>query len=495
MFTACAHAQPAWFKSYDLIPGGFPPNSDIGLQITPSVSGGFLMISGTLYNNNTTNSFGLYRLDEQGNEIFKRPFLNDENPLRAFGQDVMLELPNGEILITGDQFTGNTNDWYRVFLLKLSASGDSLWMRTYDSFWLDIPKAVVQTPDGGFLIQGSGGAEGTCCRDLFLIKTDAEGNLLWQRTLGLTNEFRYSISGNFLLFDDGSLLIPFLSAPYGDSKAYAYLLKTDTSGNRLWLKRMYRHVITEGPPKLRKLPDGNLVMITVVDTIMPPYYNPFVVFLTKIDTSGNKIWEVKYEWPGSYLYFGNIEVTSGGDILIGGAFVDSEITAWISKVSADGQKLWEKTYKRDLPVQLNFVIYDIAECPDGGIIVSGLGQDPVEGATYTDGNAWVMKVDSNGCFYPDNCEAFTLITSVADVAKPEAPNIRVFPNPTPGEIFVALPQGLAFAELAVYDALGRQVLRRRVAHNESVHLPDRGFYYFAFFREAALIKSVKVLRR
>ncbi|MBX2929928.1 MAG: T9SS type A sorting domain-containing protein [Saprospiraceae bacterium] len=310
----------------------------------------------------------------------------------------------------------------------------------------------------------------------------------------MTDFFRYSTPSVVLFFDDGSLMIPFQSAPHADPKAYTYILKTDTLGNQLWLKRMYRHVITEGPPKLRKLPDGNLVLITVVDTLMPPHFNPFVVFVTKIDTSGNKIWEVSYDWPGSYLLFGDIEVTAEGDILIGGTFADqANSAAWISKVSAEGEKLWEKTYKRDLPVQLNFVIYDIAECPDGGIIVSGLGQDPVEGATYTDGNAWVMKVDSNGCFYPDNCEEFTLITSVADIHEPEAPDIRLFPNPTPDAVFVALPEGLPFADLAVYDALGRLVLRRRMAHNESVHLPEKGLYYFAFFRDAVLLKSVKVL--
>lgn len=487
-------AQYIWQKSYDLIPGGFPPNSDIGLQILPS-GDGFLMISGTLYNDNTTNSFGLYRLDNHGNVVFKRSFLNDENSLRAFGQDVMLELPNGDILITGDQFTGNPSDLFQVFLLKLSASGDSLWMRTYDSHWLDIPQAVLPTPDGGFLIQGTGGTEGACCRDMFLIKTDSEGYLEWQRPLGNVQEYRYSISGNFLRMDDGTLLIPFKAAAHGISKDDTYLLKTDSLGNRLWIKRLYPEITIGNPPKIRKLPDGNLALIATVDTLMPPLYNRYVVFLAKIDTAGNKLWELPFAWEGQ-LHYGDIEVTAAGDILIGGNKNEpSGDKAWVCKVSTTGENLWERAFLLDRDYWSPPLMYDVAECPDGGIILSGLGLDQMEGSTILDGNAWVVKLDSAGCFYPDNCQEFTLITAVAEIPPPDAPDIRVFPNPSSGEFAIELPHEWPFADLAVFDALGRLVLRRRVADRESILLPSPGWYYFAFYKDAALAKSVKVFRK
>lgn len=83
--------------------------------------------------------------------------------------------------------------------------------------------------------------------------------------------------------------------------------------------------------------------------------------------------------------------------------------------------------------------------------------------------------------------------SAKDMPEPE--DIRVFPNPSSGEIAVDLPDEWPFADLAVFDALGRLVLRRRVADRESILLPSPGWYYFAFYKDAALAKSVKVFRK
>jgi len=342
------------------VPGGTPRNSDIGLQIYPS-GDGYLLLTGTLFDNNTTNGFGLYRLDSHGEILFKKAFLNTENPMRAFGQDLVLELPSGDIVIAGDQYTNDFPDISRVFLMKLTPEGDSIWMHTYNNEWLDFPDAVVQTPDGGFLIEGSGGPD---VQDIFLIKTDSNGVEQWNKRLEMTAQFR---------------------------------------------------------------------------------------FVTKIDTAGNILWEFAFD-SDVIRSHGDIEVAANGDILVAGLRKDEDAfydKAWIARVSGTGELLWEKTYlvEPTNPSSI-FWLYDIEVCSDAGMIVSGLiVEEPVSGVY--DGNAWIMKLDENGCFSSNDCGENNIIVSDGNISLLPQQEIGLFPNPASGTLHIALPEGIPELEVAV----------------------------------------------
>ena len=99
-------------------------------------------------------------------------------------------------------------------MVKIDANGNLLWEKTFGGSYSDQATSVQQTADGGYIVAGGTGfrrkgAQGT--RGVYLVKTDINGNLLWEKTFG----------GNY----------------YGYNKDI-YLVKTNVNGDPLWEKTL-----------------------------------------------------------------------------------------------------------------------------------------------------------------------------------------------------------------------------------------------------------------
>ena len=71
-----------------------------------------------------------------------------------------------------------------VFLLKTDASGNLQWAKTFGGSGWDVPYSVQQTSDGGYIVAGFTYSFGAGDWDAFLLKTNASGNLQWAKTFG-----------------------------------------------------------------------------------------------------------------------------------------------------------------------------------------------------------------------------------------------------------------------------------------------------------------------
>ena len=82
---------------------------------------------------------------------------------------------DGGYVITGstNSFGGGNND---VYLIKTDASGDTLWTKTYGGSMAEVGRSVQQTADSGYIITGTTASFGTGQKDMYVIKTDANGH-------------------------------------------------------------------------------------------------------------------------------------------------------------------------------------------------------------------------------------------------------------------------------------------------------------------------------
>jgi hypothetical protein len=108
-----------------------------------------------------------------------------------------------------------------VYLVKTNAQGDTLWTRTYGGAACEEGYAVRKTADGGYIITGRTSG------DLYVIRTNALGDTLWTRTLGGADLY----DGNSVQqTDDGGYIIA------GEANWDVYLVKTDSEGDTLWTR-------------------------------------------------------------------------------------------------------------------------------------------------------------------------------------------------------------------------------------------------------------------
>ncbi len=121
---------------------------------------------------------------------------------------------------------------YDGWLVKTDSAGVMQWNKTYGGTGDDEASSIVQTSDGGYAIAGytntasaSGNFHG------WLVKTDASGNMLWNKTYGGTDiEYLYSVAQT----NDGGYALAGATTSFGAGGTDFWLVKTDSEGNMLW---------------------------------------------------------------------------------------------------------------------------------------------------------------------------------------------------------------------------------------------------------------------
>jgi hypothetical protein len=113
-----------------------------------------------------------------------------------------------------------------IFLIKTDANGNVQWAKTYGGTYWDWAFSVRQTSDGGYIVAGTTWSFGAGDYDIFLIKTDANGNIQWAKTYGGIDE-----NGAFSVqqISDGGYIVAGYTGSFGVGGAF--LVKTDANGN------------------------------------------------------------------------------------------------------------------------------------------------------------------------------------------------------------------------------------------------------------------------
>ena len=110
---------------------------------------------------------------------------------------------------------------------------DTTWTKTFGGSSNDRGYSVQQTTDGGYVIGGYTSSYGNGSADVWLIKTDADGDTLWTKTFGgSSNDRGYSVQQT----TDGGYIIAGYTESFGNGDDDVWLIKTDSNGDSLWTK-------------------------------------------------------------------------------------------------------------------------------------------------------------------------------------------------------------------------------------------------------------------
>jgi len=251
---------------------------------------------------------------------------------------------------------------------------DTLWTRTFEySGLIEEGRSVKQTIDGGYIVVGYLNAgPHTWGGDLWLVKTNANGDTLWTKTYGDSGrEKGYSID----LTSDGGYI---LTGYKGDSSPqgfwHVWLVRLDSDGDTLWTKTFGDSGEASQGYCVQQTTGGGYI-------ITGSYR-----WLIKTDSSGDILWTKTF--GGSGIGYCVQQTTDGGYIVTGCTTYGSAGEAWLIKTNSSGDTLWTKTF--------GGIGYDegksVQQTTDGGYIISG--HTSSFGAGKSD--VWLIKTDSSG---------------------------------------------------------------------------------------------------
>ncbi len=264
----------------------------------------------------------------------------------------------------------------------LTAQG---WERTYGGGGQDVAKGLARTPDGGYIMAGYYGST----TRVYLIKTDADGDLQWTKTFPAIQA-----SGNAIIVtrDSGYAVAGFIDQGNGNQRDI-YLLKTDAAGNTLWTKTFGNTKNDEGASIL-ELADGSLVISGFQTDVTTNRERGFVA---RVSATGNNMW-VKLLGTGTQLIKSNsVTVAPDGDLVLTGEFrqsISETKDIYVARLSAfNGAAIWENTYGLfDLGggTAVDDAGRSIVTAKTGGYVIAGI-TNSIQG-----GGGLLIKIDDAG---------------------------------------------------------------------------------------------------
>ncbi|WP_138478189.1 CBM96 family carbohydrate-binding protein [Dyadobacter bucti] len=388
--SLAAQAQPAtvWEK---VLPYGTPT------AIVQTTDGGFAVLVASR----------LIKLSAAGATQWERPFTT--TGLRSLEQTAdggyilggSSSAPAGGDKSENPKGTNSTGSYIPsdYWVIKLSATGSRQWDRTLGGNLDDVFASVHQTKDGGYLVagyssssaggdktEGPKGANLSQSEDYWLVKLNATGTKLWDKSIGggkadILTSMELTADGGFILGGLSSSNAGFDKSESGNTYGDFWIVKVSANGTNEWDNTL------TGGTELRMVKQASDLGYLVGGWSDAPIGGDKTeaskgrsdFWLIKLATNGTKIWD-KVIGGNRDDKLKSLELTADGGYILGGTSssdasgdksegTNQEIAFWSVKVAGAGSVEWEKTIPGS---QLDgYAETGIKQTTDAGFIFAG----------------------------------------------------------------------------------------------------------------------------
>ena len=292
------------------------------------------------------------------------PLISFRKDFGGIGNDIgysVKQTADGGLIIVG-----STDSWGNgetdIWLIKTNNEGIKEWDKTFGGGEGDWGTSVQQTADNGFIILGHTLSFGNGYYDIFMIKTDSEGNEIWVKTFGGNEEdFGYSV----IQTSDGGYILVGFTVSFGSGNKDVWIIKTDSQGNEEWNKT-YGGSEREIGFAVEQTSDDGFIITGLTETNTFGLYD---ILLIKTDINGENIWE-KNIGNGNYEVGSSVKQTQDGGFIITGytiSYGNGAKDIWLVKTDPVGEIEWDRTFGGIH----NDGGHDVFQTNSGGFIVLG----------------------------------------------------------------------------------------------------------------------------
>lgn len=356
-------------------------DTERGQSVQQTADGGFI-VAGQTYATDKNGDVWLLKTDPKGSEEWSRSFGGKGTD---HGYSVQPTVDGGYIIAgVTEAFPAK---WSDVWIIKTDAYGNEQWNRTFGGFKWDKAHAIQQTRDEGYIILGYTFSFGNGDSDIWLIKTDSNGDREWNKTFGGADwDYGYSVHQT----SDGGYVLTGYTESFGRDWSDIWLIKADSLGNEEWSQTFGNREYDYGH-SAQQTSDGGYIAVGVTRAFYPGFED---VWLIKTDGEGREEWNRTFggrSWDKCYSV---AETEDGGFVLSGSTrlMADGGSDVWLIKTDQHGKSQWKRLFHGSK----NDEVFSVEQTADGGYVMAGLSE-------ALDGEAsdlLLIKTDPNGSVPP-----------------------------------------------------------------------------------------------
>ena len=271
---------------------------------------------------------------------------------------------------------GNT-DSSEGIITKIDSNGEEIWGKLIGQNNGDYHGPVydiVPTSDRGYLL----GRGNTNSSEGLITKIDSNGEKIWEKLIGQNNGDYHGPIYDIVPTSDGGYLL----GRGNTNSSEGFITKINRNGEKIWEKLIGQNNEDYHGPVYDIVPtsDGGYLLGR-------GNRNGSEGFITKIDSSGEKVWEKLIGQNNGIDYHGPIYAivpTSDGGYLLGRGDVNSS-EGFITKINSNGEKIWEKLIVGN---SYRGPVYAIVSTSDGGYLLGRMNTNDLKGI--------ITKINSDG---------------------------------------------------------------------------------------------------
>jgi hypothetical protein len=363
-------------------------DNETGTCIQSTPDGNFIISTRNATGFNGNGDFGLLKVSTAGNIIWSKNYGGTDTEKNSY----VSVCTDGGFIMTGYTLQVGTNNFSDLFLVRTDSDGNLSWSESIGGSKDDQGWYVTQTNDGGFISVGSTKSfNGSGNWDGYMVKVNSAGAMQWEKIMGGTgSDYFLGMSKT----NDGGYIIAgeTLTKSFGSSDIW--LVKTNSAGDSLWT-RQYGKTTEDAGNTVIQTADGGYIVAG--DMHVNPNAGDHNACLLKTDSDGTMQWAKQYgSSPGSEIGWDVRQATDKGYYLLGSsnAYGNGGGDFMLVRTNSSGNLVWAKAYGGSL---LDDVWYFQKAAKEGNMIV---GASQSYGAGQTD--VYLVGTDSMG-----NSECYT----------------------------------------------------------------------------------------
>ncbi|MGB9788232.1 MAG: hypothetical protein ACPLVD_05355 [Dictyoglomus turgidum] len=375
LFVAgCANFSPK--TTWKLI-HGYAKNDSVNAGIV-SKDGNFIFAGySNSKNPNGEDDVYVLKIDKWGNvlgELF--PFGERDDNAQC-----IIETSDGGFLVVGESYSYATGISKDLYVMKYDSLGNLSWAKNFGGMDMDGGRWAIEDSEGNYVIVGWTRSFGAGNSDFYVLKLSPNGTVIWTKTWGGGN---FDEANSIWEVSDGYLVVGFTLSYSAGGKDVA-LVKFDKNGNVLWYKT-YGGSKDDVGSKIIETSDGNFLIIG--STLS--YGTSGDIYVLKIDGNGNLLWQANYGGEKEDYANDVKETLDRGFIIVGAtrSFSCLGLGIFLVKIDSKGELVWQKVYDGEGDDEANTVIL----MNDGGFLVGGYTRS--WGAEQSD--VIIMRLNSKG---------------------------------------------------------------------------------------------------